>query len=635
MTNFSRFEQAKQSMLNNLYLSKQFTEQHGLEKLTKEFSTIHQTLQREQFEVMVVGEFSNGKSTFINALMRNIVLPSSNLPTTAFINKIYYAEEPKFEVCFTNNKKQELNREEFLAYVSEDKQKFDQLKEALVQKLNPLAKQATHLQIGYPTTICQNNIVIIDSPGTNDMDERRVQITDEYIPKSDAAIFVLNAKKIFSASERAFLQRIMDADIQKIFFVINFKDAIKTDEEFKEIEQIVLDHLPAALMQKKIHFVSALHALQHYVPPTKSNNPRAQRLQAARLPLEQTGLPELETALFTFLTEDSGRAKLEKPYMRAQKLLREVLDEHFAFEIQTLSKSVTNIEQHVAEIKQKLLVAEKSIKTDAQEFHRQVERESKEIIIWYKQQVAHISSEAKNCLQEGLAANTAPEELKTAIDFATGPLEKRLKQTLKTKTDAMINKLFSDRAAQMTHDISTLSTNILNQSDIKPNWGDKISAPASSENTKTDMAVGGAILGGALLFFTGGLFGWGLLGAGVGATGAYMLSKNNTNAVDELKKQVRNRYEKGLASQAQQVEKDFEKLATQLRDFYAQYSQDLIHTERKRAEQLLANQNMSASEQQQKIEAIKKQQVVGETLIFQFNKTFNDYCQKEELNLYV
>ena len=86
------------------------------------------------------------------------------------------------------------------------------------------------------------------------MDERRVMITDEYIPKSDAAIFLLNATQIFTDSEKAFLQRILDADIKKIFFVINFKDKIKSAEEFAEIEQVVRNNLPSRNRESKNSF---------------------------------------------------------------------------------------------------------------------------------------------------------------------------------------------------------------------------------------------------------------------------------------------------------------------------------------------------------------------------------------------
>ncbi|MCH7321482.1 dynamin family protein [Solibacillus sp. MA9] len=639
MQNMQHFEDAKNKLLSNLLLAQRFVEQQASTQIQESMRTIYNTLQREQFEVIVVGEFSNGKSTFINALLRDMVLPTSNVPTTSFINKINYAKEPNFKICFDNGKKQQLDKDEFLSYVSEDKQKFDQVKEAMLQKLNPLAKQATHLEIGYPTDICANNIVIIDSPGTNDMDERRVQITDEYIPKSDAAIFVLNAKKIFSASERAFLQRIMDADIQKIFFVINFKDAIKTEEDYKAIEDLVLSNLPTGLKVPKVHFVSALHALQHYVPPVISdNNPRARRRQANRLPLVETGMPELEQALFRFLTKDSGTAKIAKPVQRAVRLLREVIDQHLSFEIRSLSESIANIEQHVQEIRMKLQQEENNLQSNSKAFHRKVESESNQIVAWYKSEIVKISATAKNVLEEGLRKGEEPETIKTNIDFKTGPLEKKLNMGLKERTNKMTNHLVATELQGVSNNISSLTQGLFESSTVTSEWSGDITMSLQPEKIMNGMVVGGLLAGSASVILSGGFFGWTTLAAslGAGVGGAAVHAYNNSRDVeDQLRKQVRERYEKGLTRRAKEIEKSFEQLASEMRINYEQHTHQLIETERKRADKILANQKLSADEQEKKIHHLKQQQKLGESIIYQLNTIYQDYTKQEDLNLYV
>ena len=316
MSNLQFYEQTKNQFLKYLQQAEMLALRVDNKKIAEDLKITNLTLSREQFEVMVVGEFSNGKSTFLNALLREELLPSSNVPTTALINKIYYRHEPSYAVHFDNGKLQKLTKEEFLEYVAEDKQQVDGKTFSFVQKIKDHFGKATHLDIGYPTALCENNIVLIDSPGTNDMDERRVMITDEYIPKSDAAIFLLNATQIFTDSEKAFLQRILDADIQKIFFVINFKDKIKSSEEFAEIEQVVRQNLPAGIEDPKIHFISALHALNHFnrekgieVPVPVSR--RAARKQEKPLSIEETGLLEFESHLMNFLTVESGTKNYE------------------------------------------------------------------------------------------------------------------------------------------------------------------------------------------------------------------------------------------------------------------------------------------------------------------------------------
>ena len=58
-------------------------------------------LNDEKFNLVVVGEFSRGKSTFVNALLGRRMLPVSKSPTTAVISKIIYGETSAY-IVITN-----------------------------------------------------------------------------------------------------------------------------------------------------------------------------------------------------------------------------------------------------------------------------------------------------------------------------------------------------------------------------------------------------------------------------------------------------------------------------------------------------------------------------------------------------
>lgn len=57
-------------------------------------------LMEDGFKVVVVGEFSRGKSTFINALLGKRILPAKTNPTTTTINRISYGETPRYLLHF-------------------------------------------------------------------------------------------------------------------------------------------------------------------------------------------------------------------------------------------------------------------------------------------------------------------------------------------------------------------------------------------------------------------------------------------------------------------------------------------------------------------------------------------------------
>lgn len=71
-------------------------------------------LMQEQFHMAVVGEFSRGKSTFVNALIGKNILPSSKSPTTAIISKIIYGKRPEFTLYYKDEvPPREISKEEF------------------------------------------------------------------------------------------------------------------------------------------------------------------------------------------------------------------------------------------------------------------------------------------------------------------------------------------------------------------------------------------------------------------------------------------------------------------------------------------------------------------------------------------
>lgn len=62
----------------------------GLQRLTQEIQKVESSLQGKTFKVAVAGEFSKGKSTFINYLLEHDILPVGNLPTTALLTRLRY-----------------------------------------------------------------------------------------------------------------------------------------------------------------------------------------------------------------------------------------------------------------------------------------------------------------------------------------------------------------------------------------------------------------------------------------------------------------------------------------------------------------------------------------------------------------
>ena len=77
----------------------------------------------------------------------------------------------------------------------------------------------------------EGRLTIVDTPGVNDINEQRAEITYGYIPRADAAVFLLDATQILTASERQFLEeRILRSSRERLIFVIAKADLLDEAE---------------------------------------------------------------------------------------------------------------------------------------------------------------------------------------------------------------------------------------------------------------------------------------------------------------------------------------------------------------------------------------------------------------------
>jgi small GTP-binding protein len=233
-------------------------------------------LEEDRFHLVVVGEFNHGKSTFVNALLGESVLPVGVTPTTAAIHHLKYSERPEATVVFQSGKRESIP--------FGDARKF-----SVGGGLS--ADDVDYLEVGYPAALLKERILLVDTPGVNDLSLQRADITYSYIPRADAVLFLLDAGQILKESERQFLnEKLLKASRDKIVFVITKWD-ILNEEEQREALAYARAQL-ANLVKNPIVFpISAETALQ------------GRR--------ETSGMPELLAHLTTFLAEERGRILLD------------------------------------------------------------------------------------------------------------------------------------------------------------------------------------------------------------------------------------------------------------------------------------------------------------------------------------
>ena len=218
-------KQAKREIIARFTQLAEVADAVGMVTLARDIRTTRiPKLEAERFHLVVLGEFNHGKSTFVNALLGQDVLPTGITPTTAAINHVVYAQTPTARVVLTSGESKLLDP--------------GQLKE-WVTVAGGHAGEVAFVELGYPSDLLQNNVVLVDTPGVNDLNEQRAEVTYGYVPRADAVVFLLDAGQALKDSEREFLRsRVLEAARDRLIFVLGKMDLLNPDERTAVVEYV-------------------------------------------------------------------------------------------------------------------------------------------------------------------------------------------------------------------------------------------------------------------------------------------------------------------------------------------------------------------------------------------------------------
>ncbi|MDZ7377696.1 MAG: dynamin family protein, partial [candidate division KSB1 bacterium] len=248
--------------------------------LIQAFPEIRENLQSERFRLVVLGQFKRGKSTFINALLGDRILPADVIPVTAVITEIHHGAEATAQVFFHEGEPRQVAIPELDQYVSEAS--------------NPKnLKKVDKVVVHYPAAMLEKGLIIVDTPGVGSIHEHNTRLTQEYLLQADAAVFIFSADPPLTELEKDFLKMLIPV-VPHIIFVLNKSDYLEPPELEKVLSfnRSILEELLDG--KTEIVPISALKGLQ-----AKLNNNNGG--------LNGSGLALLEQKLNDFLLQHRGR----------------------------------------------------------------------------------------------------------------------------------------------------------------------------------------------------------------------------------------------------------------------------------------------------------------------------------------
>lgn len=297
-------------------------------------------IESERLRVLVIGRFSAGKSTLLNALLfGTVVLPSSPEPTTGVLCEIRFAErEEKKAILYP---KADINDDQ-------DRQPRTIRTEDLHKELDKVVRidhsdagtntsRYQKLELFWPIELCRHNVDFIDSVGLDDP-EARDEITLQHAKSADAILYCLKSMDCYSARDKQVLSMLQGLGYNTIFFVITYYDHIRnsamigetTEEAWRRLQEKNLSPL-TELGRDGIKYVDSQSAL---LGKMKNNSAL----------LAESGILDVQRSLEQFLALEKGRAKLLTS-LRSLRSVNRAVGKVLPTHIELLQMSAADLEQ--------------------------------------------------------------------------------------------------------------------------------------------------------------------------------------------------------------------------------------------------------------------------------------------------
>lgn len=207
---------------NRLDALEQMAHTMGMTTYDAKFSSFRQRLLDKEFRLAVVGQFSSGKSTFINAIIGKDILSHTLSETTATITRIVNVAAGDSRartglITFRNGASPKVLRDfsELRTYTTKQSETYE------------VARDIESVELYVPFLHDDTPLVIVDTPGLNGLADLELQ-TYELVREAHACLYLLPSRGL-SEKDVDFIEELKD--FQKSFvFIQSFLDQLRPEE---------------------------------------------------------------------------------------------------------------------------------------------------------------------------------------------------------------------------------------------------------------------------------------------------------------------------------------------------------------------------------------------------------------------
>ena len=188
----------------------------GADRAASEARDLAARVAEGRFYVACVGQFKRGKSTLLNALVGQSILPAGIIPVTAVPTIVRFGERPGARYRSRDGTWRPADIADLAQFVSE--------------ALNPgNAKGIEGVEVFVPSALLAGGMCLVDTPGLGSVFSANTEATHAFVPHVDAAIVVIGADPPISGDEAALVETV-SRHVRDLLIVINKADRVSDAE---------------------------------------------------------------------------------------------------------------------------------------------------------------------------------------------------------------------------------------------------------------------------------------------------------------------------------------------------------------------------------------------------------------------
>ncbi|MFF6947175.1 dynamin family protein [Streptomyces iakyrus] len=258
-------------------------------------------LRDERFALVVMGEFGHGKSSLLNAILREPGLfPVHSYVSTRLVTTARYGAEERVVVSLAERpgrpaEQRHIARSEIAAYASETS--------VADGVASPDADRATAISVTLPNPALARGLVVVDTPGIGGVHHGHTAAAVGVLSSADAVLYVVDATQEVPASGVAFVEDVARAlDVRgcpaRLLFAVTKTDRVERPDTVVDVLRARLREVPGLDADRApVVGVSSRHLLLHL----QDGDPER---------LELSNFDELEDQVRTSVTLSRARLRL-------------------------------------------------------------------------------------------------------------------------------------------------------------------------------------------------------------------------------------------------------------------------------------------------------------------------------------